>query len=130
MLKKEFFLAPKKQLTCVLLFFGAKSWQLRSCLVNSVDNTIRFYNLKVVFRSQVILKSLFRLKDGLNKDISSFLAYMYTYSNCNFIITVKPISFFSLELRNIWVDHLLQCNFSAIYWFWLFWYSGCWELNH
>ena len=50
--KEVYLLAPKKQLTCVLPFLGKKSLQLRSSLVNSVNKTVRFCNLKVVFRSQ------------------------------------------------------------------------------
>ena len=73
MLKKVYLLAPKKQLTCVFPFLGKKSLQLRSHSVNSVNKTVRFCNLKVVFRSQRKLNTLFRFKDTLNKEIRSFL---------------------------------------------------------
>ena len=76
--KKVYLLAPKRQLTCVLTFFGKKSLKLRSRLVNSVDKTVRFCNLKVVFRSQRRLNFLFWFKDTLNKKIRSFLVYRYT----------------------------------------------------
>ena len=81
--KKVCLLAPKKQLTCVLPFLSKKLLQLRSCLVNSVNKTVRFCNLKVVFRSQHKLTTLFRLKDTLNKKFRPFLVYRYTCSNCN-----------------------------------------------
>ena len=47
--KKVYLLVPKIQLTCVLLFLGKKSSELRSRLVNSVSKTGRFSNLKVAF---------------------------------------------------------------------------------
>ena len=72
MLKKEvFLLAPKKQLTCVLSI--KKSFQLRSPLVNIVNKTVRLGNLKVVFRSQRKLKTLFRFKDTLIKRSAPFM---------------------------------------------------------
>ena len=83
MLRKVYLLASKKQLTCVLPFLGKKSLQLRSRLVNSVNKTVRFCNLKVVFRSQLKLNTLFRFNHSLNKKIRSFLVYRYTCSNCN-----------------------------------------------
>ena len=129
MLKKEvYLLAPKKQLICVLPFLGKKSLQLRSRLVNSVNKTIRFCNLKVVFRSQRKLNTLFRFKDSLNKKICSFLVYRYTCSNCNVTYYGKTYRHFftraaehmgisnltGKRLKNIKdsavSDHLLQCN--------------------
>ena len=50
--KEVYLLAPKRHLTCVLPFFGKKPLKLRSPLVNSVDKTVRFCNLTVVFPSQ------------------------------------------------------------------------------
>ena len=50
--REVYFLAPKNQLTAFLPFLGKKSLQLRSRLVNSVNKTVRFCNLKVAFRSQ------------------------------------------------------------------------------
>ena len=46
--KKEVtLLAPKKQLTCVLRCLSKKSLQLRSRLVNSVNNTVRFSSFSI-----------------------------------------------------------------------------------
>ena len=45
-IKEVYLLAPKKQLTFVLPFLGKKTLQLRSRLVNSVNKTVRFCNLK------------------------------------------------------------------------------------
>ena len=126
--KKVYLLAPKKQLTCVLPFLGKKSLQLRSRLVSSVNKTVRFCYLKVVFRSQRKLNTLFRFKDTLNKKIRSFLVYRYTCSNCNVTYYGKTYRHFftrvaehmgvsnltGKRLKNIKdsavSDHLLQCN--------------------
>ena len=81
--KKVYFLGPKKQLTCVLPFLGKKSLKLRSRLINSVNETVRFCNLIVFFWSQRKLDTLFWFTDVLNKKICSFLVYRYTCSNCN-----------------------------------------------
>ena len=126
--KEVYLLAPKKQLTCVLSFLGKKSLQLRSRLVNSVNKTVRFCNLKVVFRCQRKLNYLLRFKDTLNKKVRSFLVYRYTCSNCNVTHYGKTYRHFSTRaaehmgvsnltgkrLKNIKdsavSDHLLQCN--------------------
>ena len=97
--KKVYLLAPKKQLTCVLPFLGKKSLQLRYRLVNSVNKTGRFCNLKVVFRSQRKLNTLFRFKDTLIRVVTATL-----------LIMVKLTAIFSLELRNMWVFLILLEN--------------------
>ena len=121
-------LARKKQLICVLPFLGKKSLQLRSRLVNSVNKTVQFCNLKVVFRSQRKLNTLFRFKDNLNKKIRYFLVYRYTCSNCSVTSYGKTYRhFFTRAAEHMGVsnltgkllknikdsavsDHLLQCN--------------------
>ena len=105
-------LAPKKQLTCVLPFFGEKSLQLRSRLVNSVNKTVRFCNLKVVFRSQRKLNTVFRFKVSLNKKIHSFLVYRYRCSNCD--VTYYGKTYKTMMLYKKLKSHLekfeLVCN--------------------
>ena len=114
--------------TCVLPFLGKKSLQLRSRLGNSVNKIVRFCNLKVVFRSQRKLNTLFWFKDTLNKKIRSFLVYRCTCINCNVTNYGKTCRhFFSSAAEHIDVsnltgkwfknikdsavsDHLLQCN--------------------
>ena len=44
--KKTYALAPKKELVCVLPFIGKKSLQLRSKLVQSVQNNLSFCHFK------------------------------------------------------------------------------------
>ena len=101
--KEVYLLASTNQLTCVLPFLVEKSLQLRSRLVHSVNKTVRFCNLKVVFRSQLKLNTLLQFQGTFNKKIRSFFVYGYTCSNYN----VTYYAIFSLELRNIWVFLIL-----------------------
>ena len=126
--KEVYLLAPRKQFISILPFLDKKSLQLRFRLVNSVNKTVRFCNLKVVTRSQRKLNALFRFKDRLNKKIRSFLVYRYTYSNCNVTYYGKTYHhFFTRAAEHMGVsnltrkrlknikdsavsDNLLQCN--------------------
>ena len=81
-IKKEVVLkASKKELICVLPFIGNKSLQLRTRLVNSIENNLKFCKLKVIFQSPCKLSSLFRYKDSLKKEIRSDIVYRSTCSN-------------------------------------------------
>ena len=93
--KEVYLLAPQKQLTCVLPSLGKKSLQLRFC------------NLKVVFRSQHKLNTLFRFKDSPNRKIRSFLVYRYKCSNCNVTYYGKTYHhFFTRAAEHIGVSNL------------------------
>ena len=81
--KKIYALAPKKELVSLLPFIGKKSLLLRSKLVKSIQNNLRFCHLKVVFQSPYKLHTFFRFKDTLNKKISSHLVYRYSCSSGN-----------------------------------------------
>ena len=74
--------ASKMELICVLPFIGNKPRQLRTHLVNSTENNLKFCKLKVIFQSPCKLSSLFRYKDSLKKEIHSDIVYRYTCSNC------------------------------------------------
>ena len=105
--KKVDLLAPKRQLTCAFPFLDKKSLQLRSRLVNNVNKTVRFSNLKVVFWSQRKLNTLFRFKYTLNKKIRSLLVYRYTCSNCNFTYYGKTYRhFFTRAAKHMGVSIL------------------------
>ena len=108
--KNVHLLAPKTQLTCVLPFLRKKSLQLRSCLVNSVNKTIRFCNLKVVFQSQHKLNTCSSLKIPLTKRSAPFLFIDTRVVTAVLLIMVKLAAIFSLELRNIWVFLILLEN--------------------
>ena len=71
-IKKEVALkASEKELICILPFIGKKSLQQRTCLVNSIENRLKFCKLKVIFQSTYKLKLVFCYKDSLKKKISS-----------------------------------------------------------
>ena len=74
-------LAPKK--VCVLPFIGKKSLHLRSKLVKSVQNNLRFCHLKVLFQSPYKLYTLFCFTTTLDKKIRFDLVYCYSCSSCN-----------------------------------------------
>ena len=80
--KKVFSVAQKKELVCVLPFIGKKSLQLRSRLVMSIKQNLKFCSLNVIFQSSCKLHTLFKFKDTLDNKIRSYLIYRYTCSNC------------------------------------------------
>ena len=63
--------ASKKELACVLPFIAKRSLQLRTCLVNSIENKWKLGKLEVIFQPPCKLSSLFRYKDSLKKKICS-----------------------------------------------------------
>ena len=69
--KKVLALAPKEELVCLLPFIGKKSLELRSKIVNSIQNNLTFCHLKVVFQLPYILRALFHFNDTLDKKIRS-----------------------------------------------------------
>ena len=81
MKKKVFSVAQKKELVCVLPFIGKKSLQLRSRLVKSIQQNLKFCSLKVIFQSPCKLHTLCKFKDSLDKKIRSDLIYRYTCGN-------------------------------------------------
>ena len=60
-----------------------KSLQLKSKLVQSVQNNLRFCHLKAVFQSPHKLDTLFGFKGIIDKKIRSHLVYRYSCSSCN-----------------------------------------------
>ena len=81
--KKVFSVAQKKELICVLPFIGKKSLQLRSQVIESIQENLKFFSLNVIFQSPCKLLTLFKFKDTLEKKIRSNLIYRYTCNNCN-----------------------------------------------
>ena len=130
-MKKEVVMtASKKELIYILPFFGNKSLQLRTRLVNSIENNLKFCKLKVIFQSPCQLSSPFRYKDSLKKEIGSDVAYRYTFSNCKVTYYGKTYHhFFTRAAEHMGIsnltgkrlkcvkqsavsDHLLECNCS------------------
>ena len=102
--KKEIVLkASKKELIHILPFNGNKSLQLRSGLVNSIENNLKFCQLKVIFQSPCKLNLLFCCKDSLKKEICSNIVYRYTCSNCKVTCYIKTYDHFLPELQSIWI---------------------------
>ena len=102
--KKEVVLkASKKELICVLPFIGNKSLQLKTRLVNSIENNLKFCKLKVTFQSPCKLSSLFCYKDSLKKEIALTLFADTRVVTARLLIMVKHTATFLLELQSIWV---------------------------
>ena len=102
-IKKEVILkASKKELVCVLPFIGNKSLQLRTRLVNSIKNNLKFCKRKVIFQSTCKLILLFRYKDSLKKEIRSDILYRYKCTNCRITYYGKTYRHLLLELQSIW----------------------------
>ena len=128
--KKVVLKASKKRLICILPFMGNKSLQLRTRLVNSIENNLKFYKLKVIFQSLCKLSSLFRYKDSLKNEIRSDIVYRYTCSKCKFTYYGKKYRhLFTRAAGHVGIsnltgkrlksakqsavfDHLLECNCS------------------
>ena len=113
--KKVFLVAQKKELVCVLPFIGKKSLQLRSRLVKSIQQNLKFCSLNVIFQSPCKLHTLFKFKDSLDKKIRSDLIYRYTCSNCNVIYCGKTYRELNREgsknmKGSVVSDHHLQCD--------------------
>ena len=104
--------------------------QLRTRLVNSIENNLKFSKLKVIFQSPCKLNLLFRYKGSLHKKIRSDIVYRYMGSNCKITYYGKIYHrFFSRAAEHMGIynltgkrlkcvkqsavsDHLLECNCS------------------
>ena len=73
--------ASKKELVCILPFIGNQSLQLRTCLVNSLENNLKLGKHKVIFQSPCKLSLLFRYKDSLKEEFCSDIVYRYPYKS-------------------------------------------------
>ena len=106
-------------------------YQLRTRLVNSIENDLKFCKLKVIFQSPCKLSSLFRYKDSFKKEIRSDIICRYTCSNCK--VTYygqRYCHFFTRAADHMGIsnltgkrlkrvkqsavsDHLLECTLST-----------------
>ena len=106
--KKVVSVAQKKELVCVLPFIGEKSLQLRSRLVKSKQQNLKFCSLNVIFQSPCKLH-IFKFKDSLDKKIRSDLIYRYTCSNCNVTYYGKTYRhFFTRTAEHIGISNLTE----------------------
>ena len=117
------------ELICVLPFIRKKSLQLRTRLVNSIENNLTFCKLN--FQSPYKLNSLFHYKDSPKKNIRSDVVCRYTCSNCKVIYYSKIYRhLFTRAPEHMGIsnltrkrlksakesavsDHLLECNCSV-----------------
>ena len=77
------FTVPKRELICVLPYLGETSFDLRTKLRRTIERNLRFYKLKINFKSKCRLNTLFHFKYSLEKKIRSGIMYCYRCSNCN-----------------------------------------------
>ena len=107
--RKAFSVTQKKELVCVLPFIGKKSLQLRSRLVKSIQQNLKFCSLNVIFQSPCKLHTLFKFKDSLDKKICSDLIYRYTCSNCNVTYYGKIYQhFFTRAAEHMPISNLIE----------------------
>ena len=107
--KKVFSVAQKKELVCVLPFIGKTSLQLRSRLVKSIQQNLKFCSLNLIFQSPCKLHTLFKFKDSQDKKIPSDLIYRYMRSNCNITYYGKTYQhFFTRASQHMGISKLTE----------------------
>ena len=101
--KKVVLKASKKELICVLPFPGKKSLQLRTRLLNSIENNLKFCKVKVIFQSPCKLNSLFLIKIPFRKRSPLTLFTDARVVTARLLIMVKYTATFLLELQSTWI---------------------------
>ena len=119
---------PKKELVCVFPFLGRKSLEIKKRLQNTIERTLPYCKLKVIFRSPSKIVNHFRLKDVLPKKLCSGIVYSFKCNSCNTIYYSKTKCHFYIRaaehmgnshlaikrLKNVKQsaisDHLLTCD--------------------
>ena len=74
---------PKKDVLLVLPFLGQTSIRLREKLHVLFNSSFPYCKLRLVFKSNLRLRSLFSYKDKLPTYLRSCLVYRYRCSSCN-----------------------------------------------
>ena len=78
---------------------GKASLDVRTRLRRTIEGNLLYYKLKVIFRSNCRLNTLFRFKNWLGKKIRSGIIYRYTCSNWKVTYYVKTFRhFFTMYL--------------------------------
>ena len=118
------FYVSKWELIWVLLYLGKTSFDLKTRLRRTVEWNSLYCKLKVTFKFQCRLNTLFCFTDSLEKKILSGKIYYYVV-NARLLITEKPSVTFTPEWRNTWGSLILQENalktlsslqYVTIYW--------------
>ena len=90
-------------------FIGKKSLQLRSQLVKTIQQNLKFCSLNVIFQSPSKLHILFEFKDSPDKKIRSDLIYRYTCCNCNITYYGKTYQrFFTRAAEHMGISNLTE----------------------
>ena len=83
--------------------------QLRSQLVKSIWQNLKFCSLNVIFQSPSKFHTLYNFKDTLDKKIHSDLIYCYTCSNCNVTYYGKTYQhFFTRAAEHMGISNLIE----------------------
>ena len=92
-------------------FIGKKSLQLRTRLVKSIQQDLKFCSLNVICESPCKLHTLFKFKDSLDKKTRSDLIY----SNCNVTYYGKTYRhFFTRAAEHMTISNLTEKRFKNI----------------
>ena len=97
---------PKRNVFAKLPFLGSTLFQIRTKLQKLFTDILASCNLKIVFTSPVIVKSLSTFKDKLPKILLSGLVYKFKCGGCVHVaamlsIMVTPNTILKSELVNI-----------------------------
>ena len=114
------FTVPKRELIFVLPYLGKGSLDFRKKLRWTIERNLPFCQLKINFRSNCRLNTLFHFKDSLKKKIRSGIIYCYSCSNWNVTYYGKTFRHFytwsaeHVGISNITGKHLQSVKQSAI----------------
>ena len=99
-------IAPRKELVCVFPFLGKKSLEIKKRLQNTVERTLPYCKLKVVFKSPSKIGNHFHFKDVIPKKLCSDIVYSFKCNSCNAIYYGKTKRHFTSEQLNVWEFHI------------------------
>ena len=111
---------PKGSWFCVWSYLGKASFDFRTKLRWTIERNLAFCQLKINFRSNCRLNTLFHFKDSLEKKIRSGIIYCYSCSNWNVTYYGKTFRHFytwsaeHVGISNITGKHLESVKQSAI----------------
>ena len=119
--------AEKKTLTLVLPYLGVVSLQTRTKLQQALKGVLNCCKLRVIFKTQYKLSSVFRFKDCVPKELTSGVIYKFQCGLCNETyygetvrhldvrsgehIGISPLTNKKVKAKESSIkDHLLFCN--------------------
>ena len=98
---------PKKEVMLVLPYLGHVSVRLREKLHVLFNSSFPYCKLRLVFKSNVRLRSLFSLKDKLPVHLRSCVVYRYRCSSCNAAYIGKTKRQFKVRIcEHLGISHL------------------------